>query len=73
MRVIHAVPRYSPGRDDRETAAQLRLAVLPAEETVTITAVFTSFPAARKFLTLGQFRYSHILLVSTRAKTNCKS
>lgn len=74
MCVIHAVPRYSLGRDDRETAAQFKLSVLPAVETaVVITAMFTSFSAATKFLTLGQFRYSHILLVCTKATTNCKS
>lgn len=73
MCVIHDAPRYSPGWDDRETAAQLMLTVLPAEETAMITAMFTSFSAARKFLTLGQFRYSHILLMCTKATANYKN
>ena len=39
-----------------------------ADGPVMLTVIFTSFSAAGKFLTLGQFGYSRILFVCTRAK-----
>lgn len=73
--VIHAVPRSSPARDyGKFYAAQPRLTIPPGcRGACMLTAIRTDFSAARKLGTLGQFGYSHILFVCTRAKTKHKT